>query len=193
MLCQGVNARPSWPKTIPFSRNGVVARVAGASIGGQDGVHAVPNSLVDDRQVFGQVPLLFVAKFAQVQYGASRAQEKVLVSVIAGYTAQAYALDARIQRDAFTSLSIEVATVDSFQGRETDVTIFSITLSNPTEFLGFMRSANRLNVALSRPRDLLVVVGDQLFCYNVTGANPFVKVIDHMEANPLSCETQNVS
>jgi hypothetical protein len=36
---------------------------AGASIGGQDGVHAVPNSLVDDRQVFGLVPLLFVAKF----------------------------------------------------------------------------------------------------------------------------------
>ena len=39
---------------------------ARASIGGQDGVHAIPSSLVDDRQVFGLVPLLFVAKFAQV-------------------------------------------------------------------------------------------------------------------------------
>ena len=86
---------------------------------------------------------------------------------------------------------IEVATVDSFQGRETDVTIFSVTLSNTVDFLGFLRSANRLNVALSRPRDLLIIVGDQMFCYGVQGNNPFMRVVDHMDTHLTTCETRH--
>jgi len=127
----------------------------------------------------------------RLQHGAGRAKAHVSVSVIAAYAAQAYALDASIQKSAFGCLSIEVATVDSFQGRETDVTVFSITLSNDAGWLGFLRSANRLNVALSRPRDLLVIVGDQEFCYEVEEDNPFEKVIDHIDNHPKTCETQN--
>jgi len=129
----------------------------------------------------------------KMQHGSSRARVLTSVSVIAGYAAQAYALETSIQKNSFSSLNIEVATVDSFQGRETDVTIFSVTLSNLKDFLGFMRSANRLNVALSRPRDLLIIVGDQLFCHGVSGSNPFVAVIDHISTNPSSCETRNDS
>ncbi len=131
-----------------------------------------------------------LALLRTIQHGASRAQQKASVAVIAGYAAQAEALDARIQRDSFSSLTIEVATVDSFQGKESDVCIFSVTLSNSSDFLGFLRSIRRLNVALSRPKDLLGIVGDQTFCYQVTGENPFVKVIDYIEANPASCETR---
>lgn len=128
-----------------------------------------------------------------IQHGASRAQQNVSVAVIAGYAAQADALNARIQRDSFGSLAIEVATVDSFQGKEADVSIFSVTLSNSFDFLGFLRSMKRLNVALSRPKDLLAIVGDQTFCYQVTGENPFIDVIDYIEANPSSCETRRDS
>lgn len=46
-----------------------------------------------------------------LQHGASRAKKRASVAVIAGYAAQAHALDSRIQRDSFASLSIEVATV----------------------------------------------------------------------------------
>ena len=113
--------------------------------------------------------------------------------MIAGYAAQADALNSRIQRDSFASLSIEVATVDSFQGKEADICIFSVTLSNSADFLGFLRSMKRLNVALSRPKDLLIIVGNQTFCYQATGENPFVKVIDYIEANPASCETRRDS
>lgn len=128
-----------------------------------------------------------------LQHGASRSKQIASVAVIAGYAAQASALDSRIQRDSFESLSIDVATVDSFQGRESDVCIFSVTLSNTSDFLGFLRSMNRLNVALSRPRDLLVIVGDQHFCYQTQGQNPFVKVIDYVEGHPSICETRDAS
>jgi serine/threonine protein kinase len=125
-----------------------------------------------------------------LQRAAHRTGATASVAIIAGYAAQAHALDARIQRSSFDSLSIEVATVDSFQGKETDICIFSVTLCNTTDFLGFLRSMKRLNVALSRPKDLLVIVGDQQFCYGVPGDNPFVAVIDYIESHPTSCETR---
>jgi hypothetical protein len=125
----------------------------------------------------------------------NRAAEKTggqaAVAVIAGYAGQALALDARIQRGLFPQLSIEVATVDSFQGKEADVGIYSVTLNNSTDYLGFLRNAKRLNVALSRSRDLLLIVGDQEFCYHASGVNPFTKIIDYIEAHSDTCETRN--
>jgi len=38
-----------------------------------------------------------------------------------------------------------------------------------------------------------VIVGDQDFCYEVVGKNPFIKVIDFIESHPESCETKYVS
>ena len=130
---------------------------------------------------------------ATLQAAAKRSRSTASVAIIAGYAAQARALDSRIQRGSLTELSIEVATVDSFQGRESDICIFSVTLSNTKDYLGFLRSLERLNVALSRPKDLLVIVGDQDFCYEVVGKNPFIKVIDFIESHPESCETKYVS
>lgn len=124
---------------------------------------------------------------------AQRAGAKSSVAVIAGYAAQAHAIDDRVQRSSLQSLSVEIATVDSFQGRESDVCIFSVTRSNAGDYLGFLRSVERLNVALSRSRDVLVIVGDQNFCYDVPGDNPFRAVIDYIEAHQDTCETRYAS
>lgn len=61
-----------------------------------------------------------------------------------------------------------IGTVDSYQGREFDVVVFSPTRcacpARPTrQHFGFLRSPNRLNVALSRARSALIVVGDRRF------------------------------
>lgn len=136
---------------------------------------------------------VIIELLARLQHGASRAKTPTSVAVIAGYAAQANELDNLIQRSSLTSLSIEVATVDSFQGREADICIFSVTLSNSVDYLGFLRSVERLNVALSRPKDLLVIVGAQQFCYSVEGKNPFRKVIDFIEAHSTTCETLDAS
>jgi superfamily I DNA and/or RNA helicase len=125
----------------------------------------------------------------------NRAAEKIggtaTVAVIAGYAGQTLALDDAISRGLFPNLSVEVATVDSFQGKEADICIYSVTLNNTRDYLGFLKNARRLNVALSRPRDLLIILGDQKFCYEVTGENPFIKIIDYIEASPDTCETRN--
>ena len=51
----------------------------------------------------------------------------------------------------------EVDTVDAFQGREKDVIIFSVT---STKSFRFAAEPHRLNVALTRPRCKLIVIGD---------------------------------
>ncbi|MBI3266937.1 MAG: AAA family ATPase, partial [Chlamydiae bacterium] len=55
----------------------------------------------------------------------------------------------------------QVSTVDSYQGRENHVVIYSFVRSNSAGEVGHIRNLNRLNVALSRSIDRLVVMGDR--------------------------------
>jgi hypothetical protein len=56
---------------------------------------------------------------------------------------------------------VRVGTVDSFQGQETDVVIFSCVRSNDVAELGFLRDSRRLCVAITRAKRGLVIVGDK--------------------------------
>ena len=56
--------------------------------------------------------------------------------------------------------NLEVATLDSFQGREHDVIIFSFTRSAFNRKVGFLDDARRLNVAFSRARKKLILIGN---------------------------------
>ena len=58
------------------------------------------------------------------------------------------------------SVTVVVNSVDSFQGKECSVIILSFTRSNPYQNIGFVDDANRLNVAMSRARKKLVLIGD---------------------------------
>ena len=57
-------------------------------------------------------------------------------------------------------MRITVNSVDAFQGKECPVIILSFTRSNRRQAVGFVDDPNRLNVALSRARKKLVLVGD---------------------------------
>ncbi|KIC94098.1 AAA domain-containing protein [Flavihumibacter solisilvae] len=55
---------------------------------------------------------------------------------------------------------VSVNTIDSFQGQERDVIYISMTRSNPDSRIGFLSEIRRMNVAMTRARKKLVVIGD---------------------------------
>lgn len=55
---------------------------------------------------------------------------------------------------------ISVNTIDSFQGQERDVVYISMTRSNSEGEIGFLSDIRRMNVAMTRARKKLVVIGD---------------------------------
>ena len=125
--------------------------------------------------------------------------KQIEVGIISGYQGQVEQLNRLIAPDnenRWQSLRIEVATVDAFQGRECDVVVYSTVRSNPAGRIGFLVDHRRINVALSRAKDLLVIVGDDqmMRSANIFGAgNPFDRVIDHMRSHPEACVIQPVS
>ena len=55
---------------------------------------------------------------------------------------------------------MEIDTVDGFQGREKEAVLISCVRSNSTGEIGFLSDTRRMNVALTRARRKLIVVGD---------------------------------
>ncbi|KAG5368513.1 DNA polymerase alpha-associated DNA helicase A [Yarrowia sp. C11] len=79
------------------------------------------------------------------------------IGVITPYSAQASLIRSLIHP---TNPGVEVATVDSFQGREKEAIILSLVRSNENHEIGFLGEYRRLNVAMTRPRRHLCVVGN---------------------------------
>jgi superfamily I DNA and/or RNA helicase len=77
------------------------------------------------------------------------------IAVIAPYEAQV-----RLLRDQIENTAIEVDTVDGFQGREKEAVLVSLVRSNAEGTVGFLADVRRMNVALTRARARLEVIGD---------------------------------
>jgi superfamily I DNA and/or RNA helicase len=89
-----------------------------------------------------------------------------------------YAAQVRLIRDMCSDRDLEIGTVDGFQGREKEAVIISLVRSNERGEIGFLSDTRRMNVALTRARRKLIVIGD-----SATLANNdfFKKLLDYFE------------
>ena len=110
------------------------------------------------------------------------------IGVITPYIAQRDSLSRRLPK------ACTVGSVDSFQGREQKVIILSLVRSNERSAFGFYSEARRLNVALTRAQDGLIIVGDGPFWYWTTDS--IRSLLDHIWAERAfvgSCDTSTWS
>ncbi|TWU58919.1 RecBCD enzyme subunit RecD [Rubripirellula tenax] len=95
------------------------------------------------------------------------------IAVIAPYAAQV-----RLLRNRMDAPELEIDTVDGFQGREKEVVLITMTRSNPIGEIGFLADTRRTNVALTRAKRKLIVIGDSA----TLGTNAFyAKMLEYFE------------
>jgi superfamily I DNA and/or RNA helicase len=78
------------------------------------------------------------------------------IAVISPYRAQV----TRMQESMKDLSNIDVNTIDSFQGQEADVVYISLVRSNADGEIGFLKDYRRMNVAMTRAKKGLIVIGD---------------------------------
>ncbi|MCE9608258.1 MAG: IGHMBP2 family helicase [Planctomycetia bacterium] len=88
------------------------------------------------------------------------------IAIIAPYAAQV-----RLLRDLLDEPGLEIDSVDGFQGREKEAVIVTLVRSNPEGEIGFLGDVRRMNVALTRAKRKLTVVGDSA----TLGGHPFYR------------------
>jgi superfamily I DNA and/or RNA helicase len=77
------------------------------------------------------------------------------IAVIAPYAAQV-----RLLRERLSVPGLEIDSVDGFQGREKEAVVISLVRSNASGEIGFLSDVRRMNVAMTRARRKLIIIGD---------------------------------
>jgi ATP-dependent RNA/DNA helicase IGHMBP2 len=96
------------------------------------------------------------------------------IAVISPYKMQLHELSEALLHTPTLSQyqkDISVNTIDSFQGQERDIVYISMTRSNSEQSIGFLSDIRRMNVAMTRARKKLVVIGDSA----TLSVHPFYK------------------
>lgn len=83
------------------------------------------------------------------------------IAIISPYKQQVkYLEELLLENSELAPYSIKVNTIDGFQGQEKDIVYISLVRSNTDGTIGFLHELRRMNVAMTRARQLLVIVGD---------------------------------
>jgi len=98
------------------------------------------------------------------------------IAVISPYSAQVRLLRERLA--PWVNQGLEIGSIDGFQGRENEAVIISLVRSNGDGEIGFLADTRRMNVALTRARRKLIVIGDSA----TIGGHPFYShLLDYFE------------
>lgn len=109
-------------------------------------------------------------------------EERIDVGIISPYRAQVQYLKKLIKKYEFFKpyrRLISVNTVDGFQGQERDVILISLVRSNDEGQIGFLKDLRRMNVAMTRARMKLIILGNR----DTMTKHPFYKKLwEYVEA-----------
>lgn len=110
----------------------------------------------------GEADIVMQHVFSLIYAGVS----PTAIAVQSPYVAQVQLLRDRLDELPMAT-GVEVATIDSFQGREADAVIISMVRSNTLGAVGFLGDSRRMNVAITRARKHVAVVCDSsTICHN---------------------------
>ncbi len=103
------------------------------------------------------------------------------IGIISPYSEQVRFLKDQIENEqAMADLDIAIGSIDGFQGQERDIIYISLVRSNAQSEIGFLADPRRLNVAMTRAKMKLVIIGD---LSTLAKAELFDALADHVQDN----------
>lgn len=115
--------------------------------------------------------------------------DKLDIGIITGYRSQKELIAKSVVNSGISRMAgnMDVNTLDAFQGRENDIIIYSTVRTEGS--IGFQKEKERVNVAFSRAKSLLIICGDLDFFYHFDDPdNKFIEIIDYINENKKECE-----
>lgn len=100
------------------------------------------------------------------------------VGIISPYRAQVELLQTEFSADK----KVVVNTIDSFQGQERDIIYISLVRSNAEGVIGFLKDYRRMNVAMTRARKKLIIIGDSATLGGDAFYSKFLEYVDSIGA-----------
>jgi predicted DNA helicase len=82
------------------------------------------------------------------------------IAIISPYRQQVRKLEEAVRQKGQYYQAIKINTVDAFQGQEKDIVYISLVRSNNNGDIGFLKDYRRMNVAMTRAKKKLVIIGD---------------------------------
>jgi superfamily I DNA and/or RNA helicase len=103
------------------------------------------------------------------------------IGIISPYKAQVKLL-AELVRKLDVGSRVSVNTVDGFQGQERNVIYISMVRSNDAGEIGFLKDTRRMNVAMTRAKQKLVMVGDSSTLSSFAFYEELLRYVEQIEA-----------
>lgn len=128
------------------------------------------NDLLESRENRGEAELAVKLLYEMLGSGMKSKDVAILTP---------YAAQAKLLKILARESGLEIGSVDGFQGREKEAVILSLVRSNELGQIGFLGDMRRLNVAITRARRCLIVVGDSA---TVSRHPVYKKFIDYADA-----------
>ncbi len=144
-----------------------------------------PESLSIANPEEGQLLLKHLKLLLQQHAQFAGSEKPLTIGVISPYKEQVQYLATEISEDEELKLNtaqIAVKTIDGFQGQEKDIIYISLVRSNDRQEIGFLSDIRRMNVALTRARKKLVLIGDSSTLGNHAFYKEFLDYTERIQA-----------
>jgi superfamily I DNA and/or RNA helicase len=144
-----------------------------------------PESLSTSNPEEGLLLLKHLKNLIEQYEHNNKQHRKITIGIISPYKEQVTYLTHKITEDEYLKHylpQIAIKTIDGFQGQERDVIYISLVRSNENQEIGFLSDTRRMNVALTRAKKKLIVLGDSATFGNHPFYKSFLEYIENIGA-----------
>jgi ATP-dependent RNA/DNA helicase IGHMBP2 len=108
--------------------------------------------------------------------------QNVSIGIISPYKEQVIDIEKTIDKNNYPNANIFIDTVDGFQGQEKDIIYISLVRSNENCEIGFLSDIRRMNVAMTRAKKKLIIIGDSATISENNFYSDFLNYIESIDS-----------